>query len=112
MPASLIYAEVKTVALYGACLCPIWADVLKEGRFLHETAEFLGSSSCVQYPVYHCRRAGLWAFPSVLPAFPRRRAEEEMDGGFWLTAGAGFKGVSVMEPLVVYLEVTMASPCG
>ena len=88
---------MKIVALYGACLCPIWADFLNdEGRFLHETTEFLGSGSCAQYPVYHCRWAGLWAFPSVLPAFPRRRAEEEMDGGFWLTAGAGHKGLSAM----------------
>lgn len=103
---------MKTVALCGACLCPIWTDILKEGRFLHETAEFLGPSSCAQYPVYHCRWAGLWTFPSILPAFPRRRAEEEVDGGFWLTAGAGRRGVPVMEPLVVHLEVTMASPRG
>jgi hypothetical protein len=32
---------MKTVALCGAFLCPIWADVIKKGRFLHETAEFL-----------------------------------------------------------------------
>lgn len=41
--------------------------------------------------------------------FLYRQAEEEIDGGFWLTIGVSRKGVPVIKFLIVYLEATIAS---
>ena len=85
------------------------ADVLVEGRFQHEAAEFLCPVWRRQYPRDLPCNPLLCLFlrylPPVLPSFPGRWAEEEVCWRFQPVAAAGCLVVGVVEPLVVCCEV-------